>query len=40
MKKKTATRAIWFLFGLLSLLAVMPASAQVVEADVKINGMI
>ncbi len=32
--------AIWILLPLMSLLAAAPASAQVVKATVKINGMI
>jgi hypothetical protein len=40
MRRKIGIQGIWFMFGLLSFLAVVPASGQVVKATVKINGMI
>ena len=40
MRRKIGRMGTWLLFGLLCFLTVAPASAQVVEANVKINGMI
>lgn len=40
MRMKIAKHGIWILLGLVSLLAAVPSSAQVVKATVKINGMI